>query len=191
MARQRFCEINAWAAFVLVGLSAAFALAAEFSDKAGLWPWVARTVVAGFLLLVLCALTLPQVPFAAVAPPAAAQAAPLPIAALPATPSPTPVRSYPTVEPVWRTLEPLHRDGRPLTAQIAQRIAQAIDAGRLEPDAKLPSQGKIATHYGVSKWTAYDAIEAVVKSGHVRRRAEGGYAVNTPNPQPATPEPVR
>ncbi|WP_426509495.1 GntR family transcriptional regulator [Dactylosporangium sp. McL0621] len=56
-------------------------------------------------------------------------------------------------EPVWRVLAPLPEDGTPLKDQVARRVREAVDAGRLRPGEVLPSDGALARHWRVSAAT--------------------------------------
>lgn len=64
----------------------------------------------------------------------------------------------------------------PLYVQLAQKIAQAIRAGRYQPDEALPSERMLSESLGLSRVTARKAIDQLVGQGLVvRRRGSGNY----------------
>lgn len=89
-------------------------------------------------------------------------AAPLPVAPQPVEP-PVPVAP----QPLWRCLEPLPDDGSPLPGQVARRLAEAVDAGRLLPRSVVPTDQHIARHFKVSVGTARRAKSLARSWGHL------------------------
>jgi GntR family transcriptional regulator len=73
-------------------------------------------------------------------------------------------------------LKPDERSAVPLYMQLAQRIAQAIRAGRYQADEALPSERMLSEALGLSRVTARKAIEQLVGQGLVvRKRGSGNY----------------
>lgn len=96
-----------------------------------------------------------------------AAAAPVPA---PADPEPAPVAVWVAPEPLWRCVEPLPHDGRPMSVQVAQRLREAIDAGRLVPGAALPSDVDIARHLNVSAGVVNRAKNEIRSDGYLNKR---------------------
>jgi DNA-binding transcriptional MocR family regulator len=70
--------------------------------------------------------------------------------------------------------------------RIVEAIGQAMAAGHLTPDQRLPSIRAMAVEHGVSRDTVQRAYDKLVASGRVHpRRGAGFYVV------PTTPPPVR
>lgn len=74
------------------------------------------------------------------------------------------------------TLDP----GRDLSAQIAAAIRDAIVAGRLIVDERLPSEAELAEVFGVSRPTVREALKRLAAQNLIRtqRGATGGAFVN-------------
>ena len=73
-------------------------------------------------------------------------------------------------------IHPDERSTVPLYVQLAQKIAQAIRAGRYQPDEALPSERMLSESLGLSRVTARKAIDQLVTQGLVvRRRGSGNY----------------
>jgi len=109
----------------------------------------------------------------------AGEATPPPQPALPAPPEPpTRPRPAPVVEPLWRVLQPLPQDGSPLSDQVAQRLREAVDAGRFPGGAKVPSDGAIARHFAVSSATVRRAKESAESTGHLLAGWGGKYTIS-------------
>ena len=51
-----------------------------------------------------------------------------------------------------------HDSATPVTVQVAADIEADIDAGRLAPDTRLPSEAELAAQYGVARVTVRRAI---------------------------------
>lgn len=58
---------------------------------------------------------------------------------------------------------------RPPYAQIERRLAALIEAGELEPGARLPSERELAAQVGVSRVTARAALGSLTQRGLVER----------------------
>ncbi|WP_055498990.1 GntR family transcriptional regulator [Streptomyces albus] len=64
---------------------------------------------------------------------------------------------------------------RAVFRQIADRIREAIDKGRFEEGAKLPSESELVEHFGVSRMTVRNALSLLQSEGLVT--AEHGKGV--------------
>lgn len=60
-----------------------------------------------------------------------------------------------------------HDSATPVTVQVAVDIEADIDAGRLSPDTRLPSEAELATQYGVARVTVRRAIAQLRDQGKV------------------------
>ncbi len=88
-------------------------------------------------------------------------------------------------------------DGRrQITAQLYQRIRDAILDGRLEPDAQLPSSRELARRLHLSRHTVVVAYERLRSEGFLRSSTGSGTFVGStlrppsepaPSPSPLTP----
>lgn len=81
---------------------------------------------------------------------------------------------------VWvmvdRELDPLGRV--PLYQQLADLIAEQIEAGDLEPNRPLPSELTLQQRYGVSRDTVRHALRALRTAGLVESvRGKGTYVL--------------
>src|SRR5262249_57356714 len=61
--------------------------------------------------------------------------------------------------------------------QIADRLAEEILSGRLQTGQQLPSERTIARQHGLSRMTARQAVELLVRRGLVYRRPGSGTYV--------------
>ncbi len=70
--------------------------------------------------------------------------------------------------------------GQDLSTQIAEAIRDAIVAGDLLIDARLPSEAELADHFGVSRPTVREALKRLAAQNLIRtqRGATGGAFVN-------------
>jgi DNA-binding GntR family transcriptional regulator len=74
-----------------------------------------------------------------------------------------------------------HDSATPVTVQVAADIAADIDAGRLAPDTRLPSEAELATQYGVARVTVRRAIAQLRDRGKVVTvHGRGTYVVPSP-----------
>ncbi|KQM88751.1 hypothetical protein ASE67_03220 [Sphingomonas sp. Leaf23] len=71
--------------------------------------------------------------------------------------------------------------------RIIRAIAEAIVAGRLTPDQRLPSVRTTAADHGVSRDTVQRAYDKLVAGGHVHVRRGAGFYVSAPAPSRADP----
>ncbi|WEV26684.1 GntR family transcriptional regulator [Streptomyces sp. 71268] len=67
-------------------------------------------------------------------------------------------------------------DNRPLYAQISAALERAIEAGELEPGARVPGENVLIERYGVARETARKALEQLAHAGLIdKRRGSGTY----------------
>lgn len=60
-----------------------------------------------------------------------------------------------------------HGSAVPVSVQVAADIEADIDASRLKPDTRLPSEAELAQQYGVARVTVRRAIERLRERGKV------------------------
>jgi len=74
-----------------------------------------------------------------------------------------------------------------LAVQIATKIREAIVAGRLKVDERLPTEEELATRFGVSRPTIREALKRLAAQNLIRSRRgpTGGTFVNQPSGQEA------
>ncbi len=82
-------------------------------------------------------------------------------------------------------------DGTPAYRQIADRVREAIGAGQLRPNDRLPSARSLAAQLGLARGTVDTAYALLAGEGYVQGRGPGGTVVTpvmtmTP-PRPTTP----
>jgi DNA-binding transcriptional regulator YhcF (GntR family) len=70
--------------------------------------------------------------------------------------------------------------GEPLSLQIARRLQEAIEAGRVARGTRLPSTRSLARTLKVSRNTVLTAYEELVARGFVRSRRGAGMYVFVP-----------
>jgi DNA-binding GntR family transcriptional regulator len=71
-----------------------------------------------------------------------------------------------------------HGSAVPVSVQVASDIEADIDAGKLAPDTRLPSEGELAEQYGVARITVRRAIEQLRDRGKVVTvHGRGSYVV--------------
>ncbi len=69
-----------------------------------------------------------------------------------------------------------HDSATPVTVQVAADIEADINAGRLAPDTRLPSEAELAAQYGVARVTVRRAIALLRDSGKlVTVHGRGSY----------------
>jgi len=74
-----------------------------------------------------------------------------------------------------------HGSSKAVPAQVAADIEADIDAGRLAPDTRLPSEADLAAQYGVARVSVRRAIEQLRERGNVVTfQGRGTYV--TPKP---------
>src|SRR5712691_612485 len=73
-----------------------------------------------------------------------------------------------------RVIRRLDREGLPAHAQIEDRVAEAIAAGRLRPGDRLPGERELSEQLGVSRMTLRQALGSLERRGMVVR-ARGRY----------------
>ena len=60
-----------------------------------------------------------------------------------------------------------HGSATPVSVQVAADIEADIDAGKLAPDTRLPSEVELSVQYGVARVTVRRAIELLRDQGKV------------------------
>lgn len=70
----------------------------------------------------------------------------------------------------------------PLYIQLAQLIRTDIDAGKLKPGDKLPSESQYATHYTIGRLTVREALSLLVNEGLLTKAHGKGTFVNAAKP---------
>jgi GntR family transcriptional regulator len=73
-----------------------------------------------------------------------------------------------------------HGSSKPVPAQVAADIEADIDAGRLAPDTRLPSETELAAQYGVARVSVRRAIDQLRQRGKlVTFQGKGTYVTPT------------
>ncbi len=72
-----------------------------------------------------------------------------------------------------------------LYEQIKQQIIREIDAGRLKPDDKVPSETRLAKEFRASRMTANRALKELAEDGRIIRIQGVGTFVARPKPDAA------
>lgn len=76
---------------------------------------------------------------------------------------------------------PLRRDSTvPMHRQIAQHLRQALASGRYGPGDRLPTEPQLSVQFSVSRITARQAVEHLVREGLVSRKQGKGTFVRDP-----------
>src|SRR3954468_22798081 len=67
--------------------------------------------------------------------------------------------------------------GRTLLAdRLRDELLEEMTSSQLPPGTKLPTEGELATRFGVSRATVREAVTSLVEAGYVtRRRGSGSY----------------
>jgi GntR family transcriptional regulator len=67
--------------------------------------------------------------------------------------------------------------GQPLLAdRLRNELLEEMTSSQLQPGTKLPTEGELATRFGVSRATVREAVGSLVEAGYVtRRRGSGSY----------------
>ena len=60
-----------------------------------------------------------------------------------------------------------HGSATPVSVQVAADIEADIDAGKLAPDTRLPSEAELSQQYGVARITVRRALEQLRDRGKV------------------------
>ncbi len=74
----------------------------------------------------------------------------------------------------------VHAPHRPIYRQIAEKIAEEIEAGVLPADSRIASERELAERYGISRMTARAAINILVQRGLIVRRSRSRAYVAPP-----------
>jgi GntR family transcriptional regulator / MocR family aminotransferase len=75
-------------------------------------------------------------------------------------------------------------DGTPAYRQIADRVREAISAGQLRPNDRLPSARSLAAQLGLARGTVDTAYALLAGEGYVQGRGPGGTVVSPLLPMP-------
>jgi GntR family transcriptional regulator len=76
---------------------------------------------------------------------------------------------------------PLRRDSPvPMHRQIAQQLRQAVADGRYKPGDRIPTEPQLSLQFDVSRITARQAVEHLVREGLVSRKQGKGTFVQEP-----------
>ena len=65
----------------------------------------------------------------------------------------------------------------PIVVQVARRIREMIESGKLAEGARVPSVRQLATDLGISTFTVVNAYDRLVASSHLRARRNAGFFV--------------
>ena len=79
-------------------------------------------------------------------------------------------------------------DPTPPYEQLRRQIAAAVDAGSLEPGARLPTVRQLASDLGIAPGTVMRAYSELEASGYLTTRRGAGTTVGSRPPRPSTPE---
>lgn len=71
----------------------------------------------------------------------------------------------------------MNNEGAPRYLQIARELRQAIADGRYPVGARLPTEAELCAHFGISRFTAREAVRVLASAGLVTRRQRVGTAV--------------
>ncbi|NKQ57664.1 GntR family transcriptional regulator [Amycolatopsis sp. K13G38] len=72
------------------------------------------------------------------------------------------------------------RSGGPLYRQVESELLRRIRAGELSPGQRLPTEGELATEWGINRLTIRHAIGELARAGHVTVRQGSGTYVAEP-----------
>jgi GntR family transcriptional regulator len=74
-----------------------------------------------------------------------------------------------------------HGSAVPVSVQVAADIEADIDAGKIAPDTRLPSEAELSQQYGVARVTVRRAIEQLRQRGKVVTvHGRGTYVAQNP-----------
>jgi len=77
-----------------------------------------------------------------------------------------------------------HGSAVAVSVQVATDIEADIDAGKLVPDTRLPSEAELSQQYGVARVTVRRAIEQLRQRGKVVTvHGRGTYVAQNPGPR--------
>lgn len=104
----------------------------------------------------------------------------------------SPAHELPHARPTMNDrLLPLHGSGS-LPEQIYARVVEAILRGDFPTDGKLPTEGELASRFGVSRPTVREALARLRSDGVIEsRRGSGSLVVRRPGTPLITPPPIR
>jgi GntR family transcriptional regulator len=75
-----------------------------------------------------------------------------------------------------------HGSAVPVSVQVAADIEADIDAGKLAPDTRLPSEAELSQQYGVARVTVRRAMEQLRQRGKVVTvHGRGTYVAQNPS----------
>ena len=72
-------------------------------------------------------------------------------------------------QPTQPTFDPVAR--RTVSAEIRQRLADAIHTGQLAPGTPLPAERVLCIEFGGARTSVREAIQGLVIAGYLERRA--------------------
>src|SRR5215475_14185691 len=70
-------------------------------------------------------------------------------------------------------------DARPLNQQIAAALRTSIESGGLAPGARVPGENTLMARYGVSRWTAREALATLANAGLITKVPKVGTFVHS------------
>ena len=76
-----------------------------------------------------------------------------------------------------RHAEPVVDDSQPRYLQIAADLKQAIVSGRYPVGARLPTELELCEQFGISRFTAREAVRVLSSAGLVSRKQRVGTIV--------------
>ena len=74
-------------------------------------------------------------------------------------------------------VQAIAEDSGPRYAQIARELTAAISSGQYPVGAKLPTELELCEHFGISRFTAREAVRVLSSAGLVTRRQRVGTVV--------------
>lgn len=76
------------------------------------------------------------------------------------------------------TFEPVER--RTVSAEVRQRLVDAIRSGTLAPGSPLPAERVLCQEFGVARTSVREAIQGLISSGYVERRGNRAVVAEVP-----------
>jgi len=99
---------------------------------------------------------------------------------------PTPLKPTPEAPLPTRRIaeEGGAEDARPRYLQVARELREAIAGGTYPVGARLPTEHQLCDQFGISRFTAREAVRTLVADGLVTRRPRVGTVVTAPADAP-------